>query len=589
MFKPAEDRLNYSHLLTPPEGYTVEFAAGTTYSLDLEALVGIPMSMFLSEEMESSFLENPIAVLEGLRRSADKFILFSEAGQTKVPQNSNLVFSLLETSVNEIALKSEKSFHPKIWLIKFKNESNEILYRLIVLTRNLTFDRSWDMAIALDGKMNKEKTSKNRPIADFFAFLLSYVNNNRQKKEINAMISDLAFVHFESKDKHFKNVDFLPLGLQEYNIAKTELFNTYHNLLVISPFLSKEMVEKLNEKALINSDRTLITRKSEISKLDEKLLGDINVYALKDIIVDGEENLSEGGEIIEDYYKQDIHAKMYARTKYNKHEFYIGSANCSHNAFNGNVEFLLKFDYVKRGFKLIDILKDLFGEEDSENPFEKIEAIPEEEETESDIMEMLQKTIKKLCRTNPKGKVRELNAGYDLEIRFDSVPKEAQLIIMPLLSGKERRVTPYTVINDLSLSELGEFYIVKAIKEEAEVKRVIKINTENMPEERDNDIYKRIIKDKHTFFKYVAFLLSDNALMAALEHGEIHKGAGKWEQSSFFMPVLYETMLKAASSSPEKLKDIESIVKMIQDDEIVPEEFYELYNTFLKAVKKVKR
>lgn len=55
------------------------------------------------------------------------------------------------------------------------------------------------------------------------------------------------------------------------------------------------------------------------------------------------------------------------------------------------------------------------------------------------------------------------------------------------------------------------------------------------------------------------------------------------------LPILYENMLKAASSSPEKLKDIGNIIDIIKDKDIIPEEFNSLYKTFVSAVKKVKR
>ncbi|MDQ7864875.1 hypothetical protein RCO48_38550 [Peribacillus frigoritolerans] len=113
MLKPAENRLNYSDLLMPPPGYDVEFAMGTTYSLDLEALVGVPLSLSLSEEMDHTFQDDPIYVLEGIRRSADKFAIFCEAGQIKVPQNGNNLFALMENSVFEVALENDRSFHPK--------------------------------------------------------------------------------------------------------------------------------------------------------------------------------------------------------------------------------------------------------------------------------------------------------------------------------------------------------------------------------------------------------------------------------------------------------------------------------------------
>ena len=83
MLKPDKDRLNYSDLLTPPAGYKVVFAAGTTYSLDLEALIGVPVALSLSEEMDQTFQDDPIYMLEGLRQTADHMAIFAEAGPEK--------------------------------------------------------------------------------------------------------------------------------------------------------------------------------------------------------------------------------------------------------------------------------------------------------------------------------------------------------------------------------------------------------------------------------------------------------------------------------------------------------------------------
>lgn len=38
MLKTEKDRLNYGNILLPPEGYKLEKAVGTSYSLDLEPM-----------------------------------------------------------------------------------------------------------------------------------------------------------------------------------------------------------------------------------------------------------------------------------------------------------------------------------------------------------------------------------------------------------------------------------------------------------------------------------------------------------------------------------------------------------------------
>ena len=163
MFRSAQDRLDYGEILRPPAGFVCEIAVGTTYSLDLETMLGVPLALFFREEMDENLLGNPIAILEGLRKSADKIALFCEGGQIQVPR-TNPVFALLEDSVFEVVLKNQKSFHPKVWLIKYVDSNSEkLLYRFITLSRNLTFDRSWDAAVVLEGEVSEEVTDKNRP------------------------------------------------------------------------------------------------------------------------------------------------------------------------------------------------------------------------------------------------------------------------------------------------------------------------------------------------------------------------------------------------------------------------------------------
>lgn len=47
MFRPDSnrDRTDYSGILMPPDGYRLDRAVGTTYSLDLEALTAVAISV----------------------------------------------------------------------------------------------------------------------------------------------------------------------------------------------------------------------------------------------------------------------------------------------------------------------------------------------------------------------------------------------------------------------------------------------------------------------------------------------------------------------------------------------------------------
>ena len=53
MLNPNNDRLDYGQILSAPDKYKLDFAIGTTYSLDLDALVGASLALGLSEDTDS--------------------------------------------------------------------------------------------------------------------------------------------------------------------------------------------------------------------------------------------------------------------------------------------------------------------------------------------------------------------------------------------------------------------------------------------------------------------------------------------------------------------------------------------------------
>jgi len=595
MLKPASDRLDYSKMMAPPFGYETVFAVGTTYSLDLDALTGISIALGLSESIDSGLKDNPIYLLEALNKTADKVLVFCEGGQIKVPANAHALHILLEKMVFEIVLKNKKSFHPKFWLVKYENADGEALYRCLVLSRNLTFDRSWDVAVCLEGKVKidarlKAGYEKSRPLSDFLQSLLKLAKKNSispgKKSNLLSLAEEILHVKFEIKDNQFSDYCFYPVGIDGYEIENTGLFNTYHELFAISPFLSDNTIKSFNELALTNPNKnTIITRKSELAKLKPSSVTNFDIYVMKDLIVDGEEAFSDGdNDTTEEKQKQDIHAKVYLKTKYSDSELFLGSLNASYNACYGNVEFLLKLCGKRRYLNVEQLKKDVFGENDKDNPFEKteIKAFDELEKTEAD---KLQKMIKEICRLRSYAKALECDDKYSLEVTFEKLPEISNVYISPLLSKKEQEISDKVVFAELSMLELSEFFVIKAVSGEETVKRVIKIKTDNIPVARESAVVNSVIKDKNGFIQYITFLLGDDFLLSMLENNRLASNGfvfGNGEP----IPALYEKMLKAAAHSPQKFDEIERLMELISDSSIIPEGFKELYRVFQKAVNK---
>ena len=142
-FNPEENRLDYSQMLCPPPGYDLEFAVGMTYSLDMEALLGVPVSLGMFEDYDSSATQNPFFLLEAIRKCSDKLAIFCNADGIKMPQNIRPVYALLENSIFPVSLERNANFHPKLWVIKYHSETEAAVIKVIVLSRNLTFFGAW--------------------------------------------------------------------------------------------------------------------------------------------------------------------------------------------------------------------------------------------------------------------------------------------------------------------------------------------------------------------------------------------------------------------------------------------------------------
>lgn len=600
MFKPTSDRLDYGSMLSPPDGYEVVSAVGTTYSLDLDALVGTCISLGLAVSTDSKLMNNPVYLLEALRKTSNKVVLFCEAGQIHVPSNNSSLYILLEKMVYEVKVAKQAkqpiypSFHPKIWFIKYQDSVGNLKYRTIILSRNLTFDRSWDVSICLDGVLGNKTSKRSVPIRDFLNYLTGFLkepdeNTKAKRKLINGLAREIMDVSFTVDGKIFTDFDFIPVGVKDehgkkYSMENYPIFaDTFHEALIISPFLSASVIEEFNGRNtnIQNPECTLITRRASLEKLKAPQCDKFKIFTMKDTIVEGESALSEESE---DLKKQDIHAKLYLWRKYSDSELYLGSLNASYSAMHGNIEFMIRLRSKNRYLNTEILTKDLFNgaQDNTDNPFE-LTALPTTFEENIDDSGVLKNRIKELCRSNPSAAVRENDGKYDIDIIFEKLGDVTGLSIGPLLSKKSAAVTPSVTIQGLDLLQISEFYRVTAECDEMSISRIIKITTDNLPEDRESAVVSNVVKDQQCFIQYIAFLLGDDYLVSLVEDANrqsVFYGQG----SAARMPALYERMLKAAANSPERFAEIDYLLKMITVDGVIPEGFIELYDTFRKAV-----
>ena len=113
------------HLLTdalrPPTGFSVEQALATTYTLDLESVLLAPLAMAAFDRVDTSnpHPAEPHALLEAIRRHADHTTILCQAAGIHVPSNYSRLAAFAEGMVAEVVPPPGRTFHPKIWLLRF--------------------------------------------------------------------------------------------------------------------------------------------------------------------------------------------------------------------------------------------------------------------------------------------------------------------------------------------------------------------------------------------------------------------------------------------------------------------------------------
>lgn len=592
MLNPNNDRLYYGKILSPPVNYELDFAIGTTYTLDLDALVGASISLGLSDDIDSDLMDNSIFLLEALRSTSDKVALFCQNGQIKLPTNTTPLYILIENMVFQVktskTFKENRyaSFHPKFWLLRYIDKEKNTFFRLVVLSRNLTFDRSWDISFTMDGYKNDEMTDKNDAIINFINYLTNFSTDDKKTKVMQDIMDELKYVEFNLMHNIFDDFEFFVNGIDdEYNILYSTLFenDSLNELMVFSPFLSKDVIKDFNHRKSSDSKALLFTRLNSIEPLKQEDCSNFEVYTLRDDVIDGESQVSEEAS---ETLKQDIHAKIYAIEKDKTLELYLGSLNASHNALYGNVEFMVKLKAKNKKLNVKRLSDDLFNGEKGgpKDPFQlrNVEDYKLEENSEMTDLDLI---VKYISRLDSKASISQNEKYFDIEVDFEdfdeTLLKDLNVSIKPLLSNKTSEFSRKIIFNKLDKLALSEFFILKIDDNlDNDISRVIKIPTTGMPKDRQKEVISNIITDENAFIKYVAFLLGDEFILTV----ENNLVGNEGNSMNIQLPELYEKMLKSSIYSPEKFRELEYLINALSDDNVVPEGFEEMYDTFMEVL-----
>lgn len=597
-FDQNNDRVDYGELLSADAYYELDQAVCLTYSLDMEALMGIPLCFGMHGEMTTGQKNNPLYVLEAIRRTGKKLSIFCNVGCIKVPKTESRLYALLEDSIHEVRMPNYRNnFHPKLWVLQYHNiHDGSLMIKIVTLSRNLTFDQSMDVAVDMEGFVGSKINPKNQPIADLLTFVSQFDSNKNRYK---MLIENVRRVEkFELLDC-FDDYEFHPFGIYgknengikrissaERRKTPREMFRDCYALFVVSPFLSETVVGDLLDDYSKNPEsgpvkRCLITRDTSVTKRIydsfNRRAGD-GVWTINPAL--SSNDALEDGDTF-GYVNRDVHAKVYFTDKYNEpKKLYLGSLNTSNNAFDHNVEFLLELTYKPYHASYESVRDDFIPANDEKNgcPFVQMtsfdEIEKEDEEAEVDFREAVYGV--------QSAEVIPNNGAFTIKVYCEH-DFEGVTIRPFFVKTNIKPLTEEVVFEGVTLNSLSNMFVLT--KDGADC--LIRLEVTGMPsEEREDAIFNDIISNRPMFMTYMRYLL-DEDFYDSIRFEELlsqSKEAGDGPEGYGFAvePDIYERMLKAAAEYPERFDSMYEVVEKI-DDEKIGEEFKQLLELFIKA------
>ncbi len=609
MLHPKYNRIDYGEQLNPPDGYELSYAVGTSYSLDLEALMILPVALFYAQKLDGNPDVLRYDMLDAITKATDKITVFYQNGQLKVPQKYHYLMAYWENGIQPVTMPDHvSSFHPKVWVIRHESKEAPPIFRVLVTSRNLTFACDWDMAFSTDGTVTDKEQPKNQPLTHF----LQYLNTTGKKKIPASFITDLQKVKFDLPDK-FDAFKFTPIGISNPETTKpyvnpvTASKAAWDEMLIVSPFVDKTTLTAIYKAT--NKKPYLLSRKEELDGVDEETLNLFDCWQFYTYFEKAEFN-PEFEDGITEPLAQHLHAKLFVAMLDKVPYWYLGSANCSDPAQGRNVEFIVELKGSNRaGLKTKDIFKQLTNPEKADGvslftEYQNENRVSVEEQKTIDLA--IRKIKYDLTQLPIKGTATLIDGGtaYKLSIDIDAtkltLPKGFEVKMKPLPEQQKAAVSinagAVNTINKFSgyaETALSIFLIFEIAKEGAVYSQFLLPMDIELPKSRLNKIFTSIIDSREKFLKYLTFLLTgeETALIGDAKGNRNKTAANKSDAWAFTGTPVYEKLLIASSRHPEKLKSIDALIQRMKEESsdlkepIVTAEFEEFWNKFQPFIK----
>ena len=591
MLQP-EDRSILIDDLRPPAGYQLAGAIATTFTLDLTTAV-IPTLAFSSIALATT-TPDPVSALEAVRLAAEKVDVFCQAGSIAIPARASALLAFVEPMVHGVRRPKGGLFHPKVWFVKYVDEEGSPSYRLLVLTRNLTNDRSWDIAVRLD---SQDVASKPLPVNDPLSRFLSDLPGRAvsgmpraRRERVRALAAEARLVVWALPE----GAD----GMRFHYLPDPGFDTTGARHLIVSPFLNDTGLDQLVGGT---AGAIVVSRPEALERLPADRLGDLQTYVVPD--VPDLEALEGSDESVEKSQPFGLHAKLYVvepHGRAHRARLIIGSANATDAGLTTNVEFMVEVQGRRRALG-VDVL---MGQGGSLTAL--VEAyVPEggqPQEPEEDKRRALDSCLRSIAEIRHSVEV-ESSRGESFEL---TVTAERPYPLRPGWSARVELLTRPGIVRSpksgqalqvgfprVGKADITPFVCIRVTTDEGLVAgTVVLAQLINDPSDRLDVVLASQIDTPEKFLRFVHLLLSLGSpqLMADAVQGD--GSASAWNLGSGSAGVL-ELALRALVHRPQAIDDLDRLVQRMEATvtgaALLPEGFADVWAQVRVARKKVAR
>jgi hypothetical protein len=567
----ARMRTSLYDLVRPPVGWRFDALVVCTYSADLRSVLALPAAL-LSDRPGGDLQPRAItpAQIAALRRICDRTVIFCQDGALAGADGLPPAVIELEPLVNAVRLEGGGAFHPKVWLVRFRDDRCRVSLRLAVMSRNLTADRSWDAGVVLEGQPGR--TPRDDGLTHLLDALPDMVRRPLRPAQA-ALVRDLVG---QARTTRW----IPPKGLARPDLRLIRKDQTWlpppsDSLVVFSPFLTKPALRQLRATRCL----ALVSRADAL----DRCWGEAVTAFDRRLVLDpptGEDDARPG----------QLHAKIYAWDRGDRRGLAIGSMNATSAAFSGaNVEFMAVFDATAAlpdgVSSLLDTLAPVLVDHVPEGT-----STPEEATDDRPARRALSSLDLTLdCAPDGEGWRVSLRAPTPL-----SEADQAELIGLtfcpatlpldqacPCLDGLAKRQAAEFPTR-LALAQITGFVVFASPTIAPFTLRLEVLGVSE--DERRRAALQALIPDTKSFLEFVRALLGDDAALQAL----LNPGAAAagWAAAGGMGGGLLELLIRAVADDPQRL---ELLVEAFDGfgaqefERLAPPEFRKLWTAVMAA------